>query len=239
MFFFETAKWLTVDSKFLFTVSLNLWKISDHIKPSSSSLTSDSMEAISWHAVNQPLSIVSSNLNTYHPKSSQSYSTRFLGKMIGRRLRHHSSIFLKCCKSSPMFKNWKKTVNLKLVNSYSPTFTFWYLTILSFPEADKDIGIITPYHAQCLKLRSALKNIANDVKIGSVEEFQGQVRLFLFTYVWKPHTILFRNVGWSLSLQFGAARNLWNLIFTIPLVLWPILGVSMVWLKFLVMIMCF
>ena len=42
---------------------------------------------------------------------------------------------------------------------------------------DKDIGIIAPYHAQCLKLRKALKDVANDIKIGSVEEFQGQVCL--------------------------------------------------------------
>ena len=50
----------------------------------------------------------------------------------------------------------------------------------SFPSvADKDIGIIAPYHAQCLKLRKALKDVAKDVKIGSVEEFQGQVCLLL------------------------------------------------------------
>jgi helicase MOV-10 len=43
--------------------------------------------------------------------------------------------------------------------------------------ADKDIGIIAPYNAQCLKLRKALKDVTNDIKIGSVEEFQGQVCL--------------------------------------------------------------
>lgn len=41
--------------------------------------------------------------------------------------------------------------------------------------ADHDIGIITPYHAQCLKIRSALRGIADEAKVGSVEEFQGQV----------------------------------------------------------------
>ncbi|PPQ91576.1 LOW QUALITY PROTEIN: hypothetical protein CVT25_012644 [Psilocybe cyanescens] len=45
----------------------------------------------------------------------------------------------------------------------------------AFRTADKDIGIIAPYHAQCVKLRAALRNVADDVKIGSVEEFQGQV----------------------------------------------------------------
>ena len=41
---------------------------------------------------------------------------------------------------------------------------------------DGDIGIIAPYHAQCLKLRSALRSVADGIKVGSVEEFQGQVR---------------------------------------------------------------
>ena len=58
---------------------------------------------------------------------------------------------------------------------------FFFLTsdcfLLCFFVADKDIGIIAPYHAQCLKLRKALKDVAKDVKIGSVEEFQGQVCL--------------------------------------------------------------
>lgn len=42
--------------------------------------------------------------------------------------------------------------------------------------ADHDIGVITPYHAQCVKIRRALNNRADGVKVGSVEEFQGQVR---------------------------------------------------------------
>ncbi|KAH6905384.1 RNA helicase [Coprinopsis sp. MPI-PUGE-AT-0042] len=41
---------------------------------------------------------------------------------------------------------------------------------------DHDIGIIAPYHAQCLKLRTALRSVAESVKVGSVEEFQGQER---------------------------------------------------------------
>lgn len=42
-------------------------------------------------------------------------------------------------------------------------------------SGDKDIGIITPYHAQCQKIRTALHAVADGVKVGSVEEFQGQV----------------------------------------------------------------
>jgi helicase MOV-10 len=37
--------------------------------------------------------------------------------------------------------------------------------------------VIAPYHAQVLKLRVGLKAFADSVKVGSVEEFQGQVSL--------------------------------------------------------------
>lgn len=38
------------------------------------------------------------------------------------------------------------------------------------------IGVIAPYRAQCSKIRTALKKIAPEIKIGSVEEYQGDVR---------------------------------------------------------------
>ncbi|GBE89135.1 P-loop containing nucleoside triphosphate hydrolase protein [Sparassis crispa] len=41
---------------------------------------------------------------------------------------------------------------------------------------DADIGVIAPYHAQCQKIRAVLRPIADGVKVGSVEEFQGQER---------------------------------------------------------------
>ncbi|KAL5498587.1 hypothetical protein ACEPAH_1941 [Sanghuangporus vaninii] len=40
----------------------------------------------------------------------------------------------------------------------------------------KDIGVITPYRAQVLKLRQLLRPFAPEATIGSVEEFQGQER---------------------------------------------------------------
>ena len=45
------------------------------------------------------------------------------------------------------------------------------------PVAPKDIGIITPYARQAQKIRAALrKRNVNDIKVGSVETFQGQER---------------------------------------------------------------
>lgn len=44
--------------------------------------------------------------------------------------------------------------------------------------AHNEIGVITPYHAQVVKIRKALSGIADEVKVGSVEEFQGQVSVF-------------------------------------------------------------
>ncbi|KAI0027031.1 P-loop containing nucleoside triphosphate hydrolase protein [Vararia minispora EC-137] len=41
----------------------------------------------------------------------------------------------------------------------------------------RDIGVIAPYHAQCQKIRKILRSVnAEEVKVGSVEEFQGQER---------------------------------------------------------------
>ncbi|KDQ60007.1 hypothetical protein JAAARDRAFT_593478 [Jaapia argillacea MUCL 33604] len=38
------------------------------------------------------------------------------------------------------------------------------------------IGIISPYHAQCVKITNILQKKYKDIKVGSVEEFQGQER---------------------------------------------------------------
>lgn len=47
--------------------------------------------------------------------------------------------------------------------------------ILLLPDP-KDIGVITPYHKQRCKIGALLaKSQMKDIKIGSVEEFQGQV----------------------------------------------------------------
>ncbi|KIY47326.1 P-loop containing nucleoside triphosphate hydrolase protein [Fistulina hepatica ATCC 64428] len=50
-------------------------------------------------------------------------------------------------------------------------------TQFNFAAEGKDIGVITPYLVQCVKIHTALRYIgANDVKVGTVEEFQGQER---------------------------------------------------------------
>lgn len=69
--------------------------------------------------------------------------------------------------SSPSFFNIEEVLQVK---DYVQRLRF----DRRFRTTDKDIGIITPYHAQCLKLRSSLRSVADGVKIGSVEEFQGQ-----------------------------------------------------------------
>ncbi|OCH84002.1 hypothetical protein OBBRIDRAFT_840039 [Obba rivulosa] len=45
-----------------------------------------------------------------------------------------------------------------------------------FRISGEEIGIIAPYNAQCRKIRMALKGVADEIKVGSVEEFQGQER---------------------------------------------------------------
>ena len=52
----------------------------------------------------------------------------------------------------------------------------------SIPAEDEHIGVITPYNSQAQKIRALLRHPklglgANGVKVGSVEEFQGQVCL--------------------------------------------------------------
>ena len=58
----------------------------------------------------------------------------------------------------------------------------WPTTLhLNNPTAPDDVGIITPYHGQVLKIRRVLANSAMDrVKVASVEEYQGQVRIAFY-----------------------------------------------------------
>ena len=68
---------------------------------------------------------------------------------------------------------------IDVFESVSTKLTFsWFVVETYSVTADHDIGIIAPYHAQCRRISKALSGVADDIKVGSVEEFQGQVRLF-------------------------------------------------------------
>ncbi|PFH46787.1 hypothetical protein AMATHDRAFT_7405 [Amanita thiersii Skay4041] len=71
--------------------------------------------------------------------------------------------------SSPSFFNIDEALQIKQ-----------YVGVLrsskEFKTSETDIGIIAPYHAQVLKVRAALRGYADEIKVGSVEEFQGQER---------------------------------------------------------------
>jgi len=55
----------------------------------------------------------------------------------------------------------------------------------AFITGGEHIGVITPYHAQRCKILDLLYKDPKfrDIKVGSVEEFQGQVRVSLFRFV--------------------------------------------------------
>lgn len=44
--------------------------------------------------------------------------------------------------------------------------------------AAEDIGVITPYHAQVLALKTLLRNMKK-VRVGTVEEFQGEEKIII------------------------------------------------------------
>ncbi|KAG6873915.1 hypothetical protein C0995_009695 [Termitomyces sp. Mi166 len=76
--------------------------------------------------------------------------------------------------SSPSFFNIDEVLQVK-------TYVQALRSDRRFRTTDNDIGIIAPYNAQCRKIRTVLRGVADGVKVGSVEEFQGQVQLkFLY-----------------------------------------------------------
>ena len=97
-----------------------------------------------------------------------------LERMIGRHPPRLSLTSKRYSRSKIMFRDCAATVASVPVRPQI-CYSDQQLSQLT-RTADKDIGIITPYHAQCLKLRSSLRGVADGVKVGSVEEFQGQVR---------------------------------------------------------------
>ena len=82
---------------------------------------------------------------------------------------------------------------------------FCRLSKCLFSSADADIGIISPYHAQCQKLRKVLLNVADGIKVGSVEEFQGQVRCIIFSE--SPCSPKYLSIGASYHHHFHGAEQ--------------------------------
>jgi hypothetical protein len=104
---------------------------------------------------------------------SPSYSTLFTARMTESRARPRSSISMKSSRSNSMFAIYATTARLGLVCSSAHHCDH---LVDHDATADHDIGIVTPYHAQVLRLRKALLEYTDQIKVGSVEEFQGQER---------------------------------------------------------------
>jgi helicase MOV-10 len=87
-----------------------------------------------------------------------------------------------------------------------------YRESISSRPGDEDIGVITPYYAQSKKIRSELITYvdAPGVKVGSVEEFQGQVSIFETGFFTSSLLIFLgpRNGESSSSRRFAAAPNI-------------------------------
>ncbi|KAK0191915.1 RNA helicase [Armillaria mellea] len=71
--------------------------------------------------------------------------------------------------SSPSFFNVDEVLDVKKTVEELRSDKKLHLT-------DDDIGVIAPYHAQVLKIRNVLRGRYDGIKVGSVEEFQGQER---------------------------------------------------------------
>ncbi|THG94463.1 hypothetical protein EW026_g7017 [Hermanssonia centrifuga] len=75
---------------------------------------------------------------------------------------------------------------------------------------DADIGVITPYHAQCLRIRMALKAVADGVKVGSVEEFQGQYEAVALLVIVGDPTVLSLDPLWRSFLNYIHINGGWK-----------------------------
>ncbi|KAG8895100.1 hypothetical protein FRB99_000766 [Tulasnella sp. 403] len=108
----------------------------------------------------------------------------------------------------------------------------------SRPLTDADIGIIAPYNAQGRKLRLRLKGKYGGIKVGSVEEFQGQERkVILITTVRSTREKVSHDLKYMLGFLINPRRL--NVALTRAKALMiivgnpHILGIDPLWKKFL------
>lgn len=73
------------------------------------------------------------------------------------------------------------------------------------PLKSEEIGIVTPYHCQARKIRGALMSLSlNDIKVGSVESFQGQERRCIILSTVRAET---QYVSSDLKYNLGIVAN--------------------------------
>lgn len=63
-----------------------------------------------------------------------------------------------------------------------------YVVSYSSSTEEENIGVISPYFGQCCKIKKLLEEW-QDIKVGSVEEFQGQVSYFIYCTYWQAEIV--------------------------------------------------
>jgi hypothetical protein len=116
----------------------------------------------------------------YLRKASRSSFMPFQEKTSASPLHLRTSISMKSLKSrnmSSIFSRTKGSLSVSTLSLLTGAMSDKWVYLV---EAE-DIGIITPYHAQVMKIRTALRSMphsAKDIQVASVELFQGQVTVF-------------------------------------------------------------
>ncbi|PIL27838.1 hypothetical protein GSI_10992 [Ganoderma sinense ZZ0214-1] len=134
--------------------------------------------------------------------------------------------------SSPSWFNKEEVLQVK-------AYIVALLQDRQFPLLPEDIGVITPYHAQVRKIRHLLQLAKlSDVKVGSVEEFQGQERkVILVSTVRSSGDMLAYDAKFALGFLSNARR--FNVAMTRAKALLivvgdaPILSVDPLWRAFM------
>ncbi|KAF7246630.1 RNA helicase Mov10l1, partial [Varanus komodoensis] len=94
---------------------------------------------------------------------------------------------------------------------------------ISYAVSETDIGVITPYHKQVEKIRILLRSVnLMDIKVGSVEEFQGQEFLVIILSTVRSNETSFKDEKYFLGFLANSKR--FNVAITRPKALLIIVG---------------